>query len=96
MDELLVAAINELVEETFLEVVKATGENPECKEDVKEMNRLFDACLEAHHNARQYALLFIVRAMKNYFEKGFWAGVEFAIEFESADTEKEEQGDGIN
>ena len=78
-DELL-ALIDQNIEEQLSKTMGDVAQNPDHKEDVGEMHRLLDACLQAHHAARHYTYIYIHRTQDNFFEKGFWAGVEFSRE----------------
>lgn len=76
MDEL-----NELVEqymaEKLSETMAAVTKNTAYKEDTDELNRLFNAEMAANHAARRYAYTHIGHTIENFYEKGFYAGIEF-------------------
>ena len=69
--------MEEHISEEYYKTMSAVGENPDHKEDVANLNGLFDKQLEAYHAARREMYLFINRAQDNFYTKGFWAGVKF-------------------
>ena len=73
------------IQEKLLEVMTAVKAVPGHAEDVEELNRLFDAEISAHNEARRYVYLYIGRVMECFFEKGFCEGMSFSDKIENDD-----------
>ena len=67
MDE-IEKLVMEHISEKCVEAMEAVAKNPDHKEDIGELNRLFDAEISAHNETKRYAVLYMSRLIENYFE----------------------------